>query len=480
MGIAKFGGADSLLGATAVLFTRRTASQVLGQPGTGRRDPGQGRLRGLAGSGRRRTSSSRSRVDKNIEVLTGAQITKESQNDIKAALGFFNTFLLDLRRHRVARRLLHHLQHLLDHRRPAQPGDGPAARDRRQERPGRPLGALRSRARRRSSRPSSGSSAGVLLARAAQGRLLAAFGIDIPASGITIPRTPRSGRSSSGPGHDRRRGVPRDPCVAHPADRRAATGRSRSVRRLVEAHRGRSRRHRARESRWCSPASSVAATTRCRPSGSARSSSSSGSPCSDRRSPARSARCSGGPIRKVKGITGLLAEENAKRNPKRTSATAAALMIGVALVGAHHRLRRFGERASVSAAIDKSMKADYIITTGGFGSRYAAPDARAAAGEDAGSRRRSPGCRAASSRSRATCTNAARGEPDRGRFALRPRGLGRQPPGAAARRAGGVEDHCRRQELEGRPGDPGAVRADGGARASRCRRSTTRPPFRAT
>ncbi len=74
----------------------------------------------------------------------------------------------------------------------------------------------------------------------------------------------------------------------------------------------------------------------------------------------------GWPIRGMKGITGLLAEENAKRNPKRTSATAAALMIGVALVAL---ITVFGASASASvgAAIDKSMKADYIITTGGFG-----------------------------------------------------------------------------------------------------------------
>ena len=39
------------------------------------------------------------------------------------------------------------------------------------------------------------------------------------------------------------------------------------------------------------------------------------------------------PIRRFKGVTGELARENAMRNPKRTSATAAALMIGVALVG---------------------------------------------------------------------------------------------------------------------------------------------------
>jgi putative ABC transport system permease protein len=74
----------------------------------------------------------------------------------------------------------------------------------------------------------------------------------------------------------------------------------------------------------------------------------------------------GWPIRRIKGITGLLAEENAKRNPKRTSATAAALMIGVALVGL---IVVFGAsaRASVRAGIDESMRADYIVTSGGFG-----------------------------------------------------------------------------------------------------------------
>ncbi len=74
----------------------------------------------------------------------------------------------------------------------------------------------------------------------------------------------------------------------------------------------------------------------------------------------------GTPIRRMKGITGLLAEQNAKRNPKRTSATAAALMIGVALVCL---ITVFGAsaRASVRAGIDQSMKADYIVDSGGFG-----------------------------------------------------------------------------------------------------------------
>ena len=53
------------------------------------------------------------------------------------------------------------------------------------------------------------------------------------------------------------------------------------------------------------------------------------------------------------------------RNPKRTSATAAALMIGVALVGL---ITVFGAsaRASVDNKLDQSMKADYVVNSGGF------------------------------------------------------------------------------------------------------------------
>jgi putative ABC transport system permease protein len=72
------------------------------------------------------------------------------------------------------------------------------------------------------------------------------------------------------------------------------------------------------------------------------------------------------PIQKLKGVTGLIARENAIRNPKRTSATAAALMIGVALVGLI-TVFAASARTSVNAAIDRSMKADYVISSPGFG-----------------------------------------------------------------------------------------------------------------
>ena len=40
----------------------------------------------------------------------------------------------------------------------------------------------------------------------------------------------------------------------------------------------------------------------------------------------------GWPIERLRGVTGRLARENAERNPSRTAVTAAALMIGLALV----------------------------------------------------------------------------------------------------------------------------------------------------
>jgi putative ABC transport system permease protein len=77
-------------------------------------------------------------------------------------------------------------------------------------------------------------------------------------------------------------------------------------------------------------------------------------------------RALGAPLLRLKGMTGNLARENASRNPRRTSATAAALMIGVALVGF---ITIFAASAtkSVSAAVDEQMRTDYIVNSGGFG-----------------------------------------------------------------------------------------------------------------
>ncbi len=64
-------------------------------------------------------------------------------------------------------------------------------------------------------------------------------------------------------------------------------------------------------------------------------------------------------------ITGLLAQKNAMRNPRRTSSTAAALMIGLALVSL---IAIFGASAkdSFAAAIQDQTRADFVLSPQSF------------------------------------------------------------------------------------------------------------------
>jgi putative ABC transport system permease protein len=73
----------------------------------------------------------------------------------------------------------------------------------------------------------------------------------------------------------------------------------------------------------------------------------------------------GAPVAKVFGPPGKLAQENAGRAPRRTSATAAALMIGVALVSAA-AVFASSLRATFSEILENSVKADYIVTDESF------------------------------------------------------------------------------------------------------------------
>src|SRR5215218_4077751 len=70
----------------------------------------------------------------------------------------------------------------------------------------------------------------------------------------------------------------------------------------------------------------------------------------------------GWPARRIGGAAGKLAQSNAKRNPGRTAATAAALMIGIALV-AFIAVLATGMKASNRDAIESQVRADYIITS---------------------------------------------------------------------------------------------------------------------
>ncbi len=74
----------------------------------------------------------------------------------------------------------------------------------------------------------------------------------------------------------------------------------------------------------------------------------------------RISRTLGAPFRPLFGITGSLSKENAARNPRRTSTTAAALMIGLSLVSMAMVL---GEsfKAEFNRILETSIQADYLV-----------------------------------------------------------------------------------------------------------------------
>jgi len=72
----------------------------------------------------------------------------------------------------------------------------------------------------------------------------------------------------------------------------------------------------------------------------------------------------GWPLPRTRGVTGDLARENAMRNPKRTAASASALMIGVGVVGLM-TIFVSSIRASVEHSIDKTFTGDVIVDSGG-------------------------------------------------------------------------------------------------------------------
>jgi putative ABC transport system permease protein len=74
------------------------------------------------------------------------------------------------------------------------------------------------------------------------------------------------------------------------------------------------------------------------------------------------ARVVGLPARSGGGVAGRLASGNAVRNPSRTAATAAALMIGIALVSFIATLTN-GMKASNREAIEEQVIADYVVTS---------------------------------------------------------------------------------------------------------------------
>ena len=87
----------------------------------------------------------------------------------------------------------------------------------------------------------------------------------------------------------------------------------------------------------------------------------------------------GRPLARVLGVPGQLGRENSMRSPRRTAQTASALMVGLALVAA---MSVFGASLSKSAtaSVDDAVRADLLVTTGnGAGNFSNAVVAKAAA-----------------------------------------------------------------------------------------------------
>jgi putative ABC transport system permease protein len=95
------------------------------------------------------------------------------------------------------------------------------------------------------------------------------------------------------------------------------------------------------------------------------------------------ARAIGKPIESLLNVPGKLARQNSRRNPKRTASTAAALMIGLALVSMVS-IFAASIKATSNKILDENLKADFIITSsagGGFGG-FSPEIAAGAGGQD--------------------------------------------------------------------------------------------------
>jgi putative ABC transport system permease protein len=75
------------------------------------------------------------------------------------------------------------------------------------------------------------------------------------------------------------------------------------------------------------------------------------------------ARLLGWPLARTTRITGSLGRQNAMRNPKRTASTAAALMIGVGLVGFITSFAA-SSKVSINHGVDTDFRGDYVVDTG--------------------------------------------------------------------------------------------------------------------
>ena len=81
----------------------------------------------------------------------------------------------------------------------------------------------------------------------------------------------------------------------------------------------------------------------------------------------------GAPLPRLAGVAGKLARQNSVRNPRRTAATASALLVGVAVVG-FVVVFVASLRATITSAIDLAFAGDLVVDSGSFQAGGFAPD----------------------------------------------------------------------------------------------------------
>ncbi len=144
-GIARWGSGVELLGASLAILTLPEAQRLTGK---------QAKFDEIAVAAEEGVSPEELKlavqraVPASLEALTGEENAAEESQGFKEGFGIISNASARLRRHRPVRRRLHHLQHVLDHRRPAHAGVRDASDARRSSSPGARCGAARGGDRR--------------------------------------------------------------------------------------------------------------------------------------------------------------------------------------------------------------------------------------------------------------------------------------------------------------------------------------------
>lgn len=359
-GVASFQGSDSPAGASFTMFALETAQELVGEPGK----VDSIALSAMPGvSEEALVAEVEAVLPDGIEALTGDAFTKENQDDMAAALAFFNQFLFvfALVALLVGGFIIFNTFTIT------------VAQRTRQHALLRAVGASRRQVLLSVLVEALLVGLGATIAGLAGGigvaaglkRLLAAFGIDLPAAGIVVSGRTLAWAAAAGLlvtlvaalAPARRAGSVPPVAALREADSGEAAGpsRLRQVLGLLTLGGGVAT---LLYGLWGDPAAgstvvgvgavivflgvAMAARAMVRPLAGAL----------------------GAPLSRLGGMPGRLARQNAMRNPQRTATTASALMIGVALV-AFITVFAASTKVSISKVIDRAFTGHLVVAAPG-------------------------------------------------------------------------------------------------------------------